>query len=199
MDLSGYGHAHSSHRVHCHAYTCRSTAFKVEPLTCLPSRCCAFRPNQFGVDCTAAGTYFLSTLFAFLATPSVTSHSAQEETIRQPVTYATGNNTPTSGAAGSLHLPESLKPYKDDINNVTDKTGVPAGVLAAQIRQESRGSLGASTVNGGNDLQDCGLMQVNSNTFSDLQSKNPDLLRPEANPSSPRDNIMAGALYLRSS
>lgn len=131
------------------------------------------------------------------STPGVTPQTAPEQTSQQPATGATESTTSASGASGSLHLPESLKPYQDDIQNAADKTGVPAEVLAAQIWQESRGSLGASTVNGGNGLQDSGLMQVNSNTFADLQRKNPDLLGPDADPNSPRDNIMAGALYMK--
>lgn len=124
------------------------------------------------------------------STPGVTPQSTPE------TTGATENSTPAAGS-GSLHLPEALKPYEDDIQNAADKTGVPAEVLAAQIWQESRGNLGASTVNGGNGLQDSGLMQVNSNTFADLQSKNPGLLGPDANPNSTRDNIIAGALYMK--
>ncbi len=104
--------------------------------------------------------------------------------------------TPTGGS-GDLHLPKELKPYLQDIQNAADKTGVPAEILAAQIWQESRGNLGAATVNGGNGLQDNGLMQVNSNTFADLQSKNPSLLGATADPNNARDNIMAGALYMK--
>lgn len=108
----------------------------------------------------------------------------------------TASNQLANGATG-LHLPESLKPYETDIKNAADKTGVPAQVLAAQIWQESRGNLGASTVNGGNGLTDSGLMQLNSNTFADLKSKNPDLLGASASPNNPADNIMAGALYMK--
>ncbi|MGD8165562.1 lytic transglycosylase domain-containing protein [Pantoea sp. FN0307] len=111
-------------------------------------------------------------------------------------TNGTGQSVTQSGASG-LHLPDALKPYEGAIQNAAAKTGVPGEVLAAQIWQESRGSLGASTVNGGNGLQDSGLMQVNSNTFADLQRKNPDLLGPNANANNPTDNIMAGALYMK--
>ncbi|ARJ41317.1 hypothetical protein B1H58_04360 [Pantoea alhagi] len=111
-------------------------------------------------------------------------------------TNGTGQSVTQSGTSG-LHLPDALKPYEGAIQNAAAKTGVPGEVLAAQIWQESRGSLGASTVNGGNGLQDSGLMQVNSNTFADLQRKNPDLLGPNANANNPTDNIMAGALYMK--
>lgn len=110
---------------------------------------------------------------------------------------ATSGQSVTPSGSSGLHLPEALKPYEGAIQNAAAKTGVPGEVLAAQIWQESRGSLGASTVNGGNGLQDSGLMQVNSNTFADLQRKNPDLLGPNANANNPADNIMAGALYMK--
>lgn len=108
-----------------------------------------------------------------------------------------GNATTLSVGSSDLHLPDSLKPYEADIQDAAQATGVPANVLAAQIWQESRGNLGAATVNGGNGLQDAGLMQVNSNTFADLQSKNPDLLGANASPNNAHDNIMAGALYMK--
>lgn len=120
-----------------------------------------------------------------------------DESVATPIgdSGEVGSLVTTSG--GDLHLPEALKPYQQDIQNAADKTGVPAEVLAAQIWQESRGNLGAATVNGGNGQQDSGLMQVNSNTFADLQSKNPDLLGTNADPNNARDNIMAGALYMK--
>lgn len=77
------------------------------------------------------------------------------------------------------------------------ETGQPPEVLAGQIWQESRGKIDATTVNGGNGLSDSGLMQVNSNTFADLQSRYPHLLGSDASPSNPKDSIMAGALYLK--
>ncbi|MGZ3461348.1 MAG: lytic transglycosylase domain-containing protein, partial [Archangium sp.] len=48
-------------------------------------------------------------------------------------------------------------------------------MLAAQIGQESRGNLSAVTINGGNGLTDTGWMQVNPNTFGELQAKHPEL------------------------
>ncbi len=77
------------------------------------------------------------------------------------------------------------------------ETDQPPEVLAGQIWQESRGKIDATTVNGGNGLSDSGLMQVNSNTFADLQSRYPHLLGADASPSNPKDSIMAGALYLK--
>lgn len=135
-------------------------------------------------------------LLGSLSEPEVTPPFSAEEPINQPVTGTTETTLPTPGSS-RLHLPDALKPYEEDIQKAADKTGVPAEMLAAQIWQESRGSLDANTMNSGNGLQDSGLMQVNSNTFADLQSKNPELLGPNADPNCPRDNIMAGALYMK--
>ncbi|WP_061800631.1 lytic transglycosylase domain-containing protein [Serratia ficaria] len=123
--------------------------------------------------------------------------STVDESVATPIGDSGEVGSLVTASGGDLHLPEALKPYQQDIQNAADKTGVPAEVLAAQIWQESRGNLGAATVNGGNGQQDSGLMQVNSNTFADLQSKNPDLLGTNADPNNARDNIMAGALYMK--
>lgn len=127
-------------------------------------------------------------------TPDIPVLSAAQT---QGASAATGNAGALSVGSSDLHLPDSLKPYEADIQDAAQATGVPANVLAAQIWQESRGNLGAATVNGGNGLQDAGLMQVNSNTFADLQSKNPELLGANASPNNAHDNIMAGALYMK--
>lgn len=73
--------------------------------------------------------------------------------------------------------------------------GVPADMIAAQIWQESRGNLGATSTNGGNGLTDTGLMQVNPNTFGELKSKHPELQGMDLN--SAEGNIMAGAAYMK--
>lgn len=112
-------------------------------------------------------------------------------------------NTPTSGGVplikgeSGFHLPAPLLDHEQAIMRVAKETHQAPEVLAAQIWQESRGKTEATTVNGGNGLSDSGLMQVNSNTFADLQSRYPHLLGPDASPSNPEDSIMAGALYLK--
>nr|WP_306414623.1 lytic transglycosylase domain-containing protein [Corallococcus carmarthensis] len=72
---------------------------------------------------------------------------------------------------------------------------MPAEMLAAQIWQESRGNLEAVTTNGGNGLTDTGLMQVNPNTYGELQAKHPEL--QGKNLSDPETNILAGAFYMK--
>lgn len=111
--------------------------------------------------------------------------------------------TPTSGGVplikgeSGLHLPAPLLDHEKAIMHAARETDQPPEVLAGQIWQESRGKIDATTVNGGNGLSDSGLMQVNSNTFADLQSRYPHLLGADASPSNPKDSIMAGALYLK--
>ncbi|WP_434700644.1 lytic transglycosylase domain-containing protein [Pseudomonas sp. D1-1] len=113
------------------------------------------------------------------------------------------NNAQAGGVAGSpalrgqdgLHLPAQLEPYRQDIVDASNATGVPGNVIAAQIWAESRGNLNSSSTNV-NGKTDAGLMQVNADTFAQLKRENPALLG-NADVNNPRDNIMAGALYLR--
>jgi hypothetical protein len=120
---------------------------------------------------------------------------------------AEGAGAPTSNAAsavpgdtsltgsGDLHLPKQLEPYRNDIMDASNATGVPPSVLAGQIWAESRGQLGQDTTNV-NGKTDAGLMQVNADTFAGLKKENPDLLG-NADVNNAHDNIMAGALYMR--
>lgn len=113
------------------------------------------------------------------------------------------NNAQAGGVAGSpalsgqggLHLPAQLEPYRQDIVDASNATGVPGNVIAGQIWAESRGNLNSSSTNV-NGKTDAGLMQVNADTFAQLKRDNPALLG-NADVNNPRDNIMAGALYLR--
>jgi hypothetical protein len=92
-------------------------------------------------------------------------------------------------------LPKELEPYRGAIESASAKTGVPANMLAGQIWQESRGNLAAVSTNGGNGLTDTGLMQVNPNTYGELQSKYPELQGKDL--STPENNILAGAYYMK--
>lgn len=126
--------------------------------------------------------------------PQSGSDAALNTPARQ--TPASGGVPLIKGESG-LHLPAPLLDHEQAIMRAAKETNQAPEVLAAQIWQESRGKTEATTVNGGNGLSDSGLMQVNSNTFADLQSRYPHLLGPDASPSSPEDSIMAGALYLK--
>ncbi|WP_031519453.1 lytic transglycosylase domain-containing protein [Siccibacter colletis] len=137
--------------------------------------------------------------------PAPTPQTAQTPQAPQsggaPVNY--GSTTPTgtgealSAGKSGLHLPPALQNHEEAIMEAANHTGIEPEVLAAQIWQESRGKADAVTVNGGNGLQDSGVMQVNQNTFAELQRNNSDVLGPNASPSNPRDSIMAGALYMK--
>lgn len=126
--------------------------------------------------------------------PQSGSDAALNTPARQ--TPASGGVPLIKGESG-LHLPAPLLDHEQAIMRAAKETNQAPEVLAAQIWQESRGKTEATTVNGGTGLSDSGLMQVNSNTFADLQSRYPHLLGPDASPSSPEDSIMAGALYLK--
>lgn len=104
---------------------------------------------------------------------------------------ATSGNTSVTGS-GDLHLPPALEPYRADIQEAAQKTGMPASVIAGQIWAESRGDSNASSTNV-NGKTDGGLMQVNADTAAEMKSENPD----KFNGNAIHDNIMAGALYLR--
>lgn len=107
-----------------------------------------------------------------------------------PASAASGNSGVTG--SGDLHLPPALEPYRADIQEAAQKTGMPASVIAGQIWAESRGDSNASSTNV-NGKTDGGLMQVNADTAAEMKSENPD----KFNGNAIHDNIMAGALYLR--
>lgn len=107
---------------------------------------------------------------------------------------AVSSDTSLSGS-GDLHLPQQLEPYRNDIMDASKATGVPPSILAGQIWAESRGQLGQDTTNV-NGKTDAGVMQVNADTFAALKRDNPKELG-NADVNNARDNIMAGALYMR--
>ncbi|MEA3121788.1 MAG: hypothetical protein QOH33_1346 [Paraburkholderia sp.] len=116
------------------------------------------------------------------------------DTGASPAGAAGATNT---GAAGGSTLgpgfPQQLEPYRQDIENASAQTGVPANILAAQIMQESGGDAGATSTNV-NGMTDQGLMQVDPATFASLQQQYPQLQGQSL--SNPATNIMAGACYM---
>jgi hypothetical protein len=118
---------------------------------------------------------------------------------------STGTGTSSTGTTGATDtgvdggstlgpgFPSQLEPYRQDIENASQQTGVPANLLAAQIMQESGGDAGATSTNV-NGLTDQGLMQVDPATFASLQQQYPQL--QGQNLSNPATNIMAGACYM---
>ncbi|KFE67310.1 lytic transglycosylase domain-containing protein [Hyalangium minutum] len=116
----------------------------------------------------------------------------------KPSASAPTGSGPVS-ASGDAKLgsgfPSALGQFKGAIESAAAKAGVPASMLAGQIWQESRGNIAAVTTNGGNGLTDTGLMQVNPNTFGELQAKHPEL--QGKNLADPETNILAGAFYMK--
>ncbi|WP_426756209.1 transglycosylase SLT domain-containing protein [Myxococcus sp. Y35] len=104
----------------------------------------------------------------------------------------------SAGASGKGlkgNLPPALEKLRPQIEAAAAKTGVPAEMLAAQVWAESRGKVDATSTNGGNGLTDTGLMQMNPNTFKELQGKYPELQGKSL--SDPATNILAGAYYMK--
>jgi soluble lytic murein transglycosylase-like protein len=92
-------------------------------------------------------------------------------------------------------MPAALARLSPMIEAAARATGVPASLIAAQIWQESGGQPGAVSTNPGNGETDVGLMQINPETFAQLQREHPQLRGGSA--ADPATNIMAGA-YLMS-
>lgn len=107
-----------------------------------------------------------------------------------------GGLIPGQGTKLGPNPPASLKTFQPEIEKASAASGVPASVLGAMIWQESRGNLQALSTNGGNGLTDTGLMQVNPNTYKELQTKYPEL-QGRDNLSDPETNILAGAFYMK--
>jgi hypothetical protein len=105
-----------------------------------------------------------------------------------------GGVTGTEGASG-LHLPPALADHEKAIGAAAKASGQPANVIAGMMWAESRGNSSASTVNGGNGQSDSGLMQVNSATAAEVQSKYSEHFKEGMTPD--EKNIMTGALYLK--
>ena len=126
--------------------------------------------------------------------------NAPQEPVQAPEAVPTQSyvslDETVDGSQAGLHLPPQLEQFRGAIQDAADASGVPANVIAGMIWDESRGDIGALTVNGGNGLGDTGLMQVNPETFKELQAQYPQLLGGKEL-SDPATNIMAGALYVK--
>jgi soluble lytic murein transglycosylase-like protein len=84
--------------------------------------------------------------------------------------------------------PQLLR-FKSQIQAGSEKTRVPANLIAAQIWQESRANPNASSNNG----KDTGLMQINDNTFAEMRRKHKEI---GPNKNDPATNILGGSFYL---
>ena len=114
-----------------------------------------------------------------------------------PADQAQSPATENSGDSKALrpNLNPQLDPFRDEILAASEATGIAPNLLAAVIWDESKGVVSAGSINGENGMTDCGLMQLNPETFADMKAKNPDLITGDS--SDARSNIMAGAMYLK--
>jgi soluble lytic murein transglycosylase-like protein len=88
----------------------------------------------------------------------------------------------------SAEAPLSNSPYAGFVAEAARRTGVPEQWIWAVMRVESRGRLRAISPKGA-----MGLMQIMPATWADLRIRH----RLGSDPYNPRDNILAGAAYLR--
>lgn len=107
---------------------------------------------------------------------------------------APGGTDPAAGGAPGEGGSKKIDEFMPMIEAAAEKAGVPADILAGMLWQESRGKIDAGSVNGGNGLNDTGLMQVNPNKFAELQEDHPDLRGK--NLADPETNIQAAAYFL---
>ncbi|MEO9337109.1 lytic transglycosylase domain-containing protein [Mesorhizobium sp. SB112] len=88
----------------------------------------------------------------------------------------------------SAERPSRVDPYAAFITEAAQRFGVPEHWIRAVMRVESAGDVRAISSAGA-----MGLMQIMPATWTDLRARH----RLGANPYDPRDNILAGAAYLR--
>jgi soluble lytic murein transglycosylase-like protein len=88
----------------------------------------------------------------------------------------------------SAERPSRVDPYATFIAEAAQRFGVPEHWIRAVMRVESAGDVRAISSAGA-----MGLMQIMPATWADLRARH----RLGANPYDPRDNILAGAAYLR--
>jgi soluble lytic murein transglycosylase-like protein len=105
---------------------------------------------------------------------------------------ASCQSTERAGQASSSPLGVASR-WRPCITEASDRFGIPPGWIAAVIRAESGGRL----LVGGRPITSragaMGLMQLMPATWSELRSR----YRLGPDPYAPRDNILAGAAYLR--
>jgi soluble lytic murein transglycosylase-like protein len=114
---------------------------------------------------------------------------------RQPL-RPTGNPPPNARSDTTLNAraPGWCEPLRSSINSASQRTNVPADLIASTIYQESSGNINVNSTRNPNGRSDSGLMQVNEDTARELERKYPD--RFQGISGSDKD-IMLGASYLR--
>jgi soluble lytic murein transglycosylase-like protein len=106
----------------------------------------------------------------------------------------TGGSISTASAASvktqsaPMVATNPVNPYAGYIAEASQRFGIPEGWIRAVMRVESRGQVKAVSPKGA-----IGLMQIMPDTWAGLRLR----YRLGRDPSDPRDNILAGAAYLR--
>lgn len=99
---------------------------------------------------------------------------------------------PFSATANAQHVPAArtapAHPFAAHIEEATRRFGIPAAWIRAVMRAESAGDVHAISSAGA-----MGLMQIMPDTWAELRVRH----RLGRDPYDPRDNILAGAAYLR--
>ena len=101
---------------------------------------------------------------------------------------AVSGATPADAQQTPVERPPRGDPYGAFIAEAAQRFGVPEAWIRAVMRVESAGDVRAISSAGA-----MGLMQVMPSTWADLRARH----RLGSNPYDPRDNILAGAAYLR--
>ncbi|WP_224372760.1 lytic transglycosylase domain-containing protein [Hyalangium versicolor] len=173
-----------------------------EPVRCGAEAPASDEPVRCGTEAPASGAEGEGALCdkpAQAPTESASGDTATAAPTEAPAGESTAGvssgATPSGDAKLGAGFPSALGQFKGAIESAAATAGVPASMLAGQIWQESRGNIAAVTTNGGNGLTDTGLMQVNPNTFGELQAKHPEL--QGKNLADPETNILAGAFYMK--
>lgn len=91
-------------------------------------------------------------------------------------------------AQTNIEPPPRVNPIANYVAEASQRFGVPEAWIYAVMRVESAGDIGATSIKGA-----MGLMQVMPGTYADLRTR----YGFGANAYDPRDNILAGAAYLR--
>ncbi|WP_414442588.1 lytic transglycosylase domain-containing protein [Burkholderia sp. 22PA0106] len=112
------------------------------------------------------------------STPSAAATSAPPAASTNPAASTAVQSTPAA-SGGDMTPQQVASQYKNEIASASQATGVPPGIIAGQIWQESKGI--ANTPGGG-------LMQLGPNEFQKYGG---------GDISNPADNIRAGAAYMK--
>ncbi|WP_414451404.1 lytic transglycosylase domain-containing protein [Burkholderia sp. 22PA0099] len=112
------------------------------------------------------------------STPSAAATSAPPAASTDPAASTAVQSTPAA-SGGDMTPQQVASQYKNEIASASQATGVPPGIIAGQIWQESKGI--ANTPGGG-------LMQLGPNEFQKYGG---------GDISNPADNIRAGAAYMK--